>query len=281
MTITVLIENHGDREGRGLESEHGLSLLVDTGRGAFLFDTGASGRFLDNARRLGLDLSGIPCAAISHGHLDHGGGLGTFLEANRRARVFVQRGAFDGHFARRKLAGHRSIGLDPDIHLRHRERFVTVVESAEMLPGVRLEADIPAGRPLPRDTRRFTRRDGVRHLPDDFCHEMMAVVRASDGLAVLTGCSHRGVLNVLETAEQRFPGETISVLVGGFHLMDPGPGRLSEPEEEVAMIGRLLRARDSLRVWTGHRTGSRAIELLQCELGDRIGILSTGQVIEV
>lgn len=281
MTITVLIENHGDREGRGLESEHGLSLLVDAGRGAFLFDTGASGYFLDNARQLGLDLSGIACAAISHGHHDHGGGLGAFLEANSRARVFVPCGAFDGHFARRKLAGYRSIGLDPHIFKRHRERFVTVVESAEMLPGVRLEADIPASRPLPRDTERFYRRDGGRHLPDVFSHEMMAVVRTGGGLVVLTGCSHRGVLNVLEAAEHRFPGETIRALVGGFHLMDQGPGRLAEPKEEVARIGRLLGARDGLRVWTGHCTGSRAVELLQRELGDRIGILSTGQVIEV
>ncbi len=54
MRITVLVDNRDDREARGLASEHGLSLLVDTGAGSFLLDTGTSARFLSNARRLGL-----------------------------------------------------------------------------------------------------------------------------------------------------------------------------------------------------------------------------------
>lgn len=281
MKVTVLIENHDDREGRGLATEHGLALLVDTDGGSFLLDTGASGRFLENARRLGRRIDDVACAAISHGHYDHGGGVRAFLEENPRAPVFVQRGAFEGHYARDGQAARRSIGLEPDLIERHRGRFVFVDESAEMLAGVRLEAAITGAHPLPRDTERFSRAAPTGCEPDDFSHEMMVVVREGGGLVVLSGCSHRGVLNVLEAAERRHPGEPVRALLGGFHLVDPSPGREGEPEREIVRIGRLLRDREGLRVWTGHCTGPRAFAILQRELGDRMGLLSTGTVIEI
>jgi 7,8-dihydropterin-6-yl-methyl-4-(beta-D-ribofuranosyl)aminobenzene 5'-phosphate synthase len=280
MTITVLIENHEDREGRGLASEHGLSLLVDAAAATFLFDTGASGRFLENARRLGRSIENVPCAAISHGHYDHGGGLKTLLEANSRARVFVQRGAFEEHFARDGESDYRSIGLDRSLRAAYEDRFELVDDAVEMLPDVWLVAGIDGAHPLPRDMQRFCRRAGAGYQSDDFSHELMAVVRDGGGLVVLAGCSHRGILNVVETAERRFPGEPIRTLVGGFHLPDPESGKLAETAEEVAAIGRSLRARDGLRVWTGHCSGSRACGILERELGARMTVLSTGMTIE-
>jgi 7,8-dihydropterin-6-yl-methyl-4-(beta-D-ribofuranosyl)aminobenzene 5'-phosphate synthase len=281
MRITVLVDNREDPQGRGLAAEHGLSLLVEVGSGSFLYDTGASSHFLDNARRLGLRIEDVRAAAISHGHYDHGGGLRAFLEANERARVYARPGTFEAHLARRDDGGHRSIGLEPGLFEQHRGRFVTVGDATEALPGFWLLPGIRGGQPVPRDTERFLVPDGAGYRPDDFSHEMIAVVREPGGLVVLTGCSHRGVLDALETAERRFAGEPVHALVGGFHLPDPGPGKPAETEDEVARIGRLLAERDGLRIWTGHCTESRAISILQRELGDRMAVLATGQAIEM
>jgi 7,8-dihydropterin-6-yl-methyl-4-(beta-D-ribofuranosyl)aminobenzene 5'-phosphate synthase len=281
MRITVLVDNREDPQGRGLEAEHGLSLLVDTGAGSFLLDTGASARFLANARRLGARVEEVPCLAISHGHYDHGGGLGAFLEANARARVFIRPGTFDVHLARREDGAYRSIGLEPEFLERHRGRFVTVDGKVEMLPGAWAVPGSRGDHPLPRDTDRFFLSEGSGYRPDDFSHEMLVVVREACGLVVLSGCSHGGVLNILQAAERGFPGEPIRALVGGFHLMDPGPGKLAETEEEIGRIGRHLSQRGGLRVWTGHCTGSRAVGVLKRELGDRVTVLYTGQAIEV
>ena len=84
MKVTVLSEN---TSACGLPSEHGLSLYVETNGRKLLFDTGQGDLFARNAEVLGVDLSAVGLAVISHGHYDHGGGLKTFLSLNDSAPV--------------------------------------------------------------------------------------------------------------------------------------------------------------------------------------------------
>ena len=83
MRVTSLVDNTSHV---GLPGEHGLSLhvLMDDGR-QLLFDMGQRRLFADNAVRLGVDLTAVGWAVVSHGHYDHGGGLRAFLELNSRA----------------------------------------------------------------------------------------------------------------------------------------------------------------------------------------------------
>ena len=90
MKIVTLIENLADSPG--LVAEHGLSLYIDTGDKKILFDTGQSGLFIQNAQKLGVDVSEIDALVISHGHYDHTGGLRPFLEVNKKAKVFAKKG---------------------------------------------------------------------------------------------------------------------------------------------------------------------------------------------
>lgn len=77
MLIKVLIENTAISKDFGCE--HGLSLYIETGDRKILFDVGASELFLENAKKLGVDVSDVDYLVISHGHYDHGGGLRAFL----------------------------------------------------------------------------------------------------------------------------------------------------------------------------------------------------------
>ena len=82
MKICTLMENTAVSEE--FTSSHGLSFYIETKNHRILFDMGPDGSFLENAKKLGIDISGVDFAILSHGHYDHGGGLKAFLEANQR-----------------------------------------------------------------------------------------------------------------------------------------------------------------------------------------------------
>ena len=96
MKIVTLLENTACRED--LTAEHGLSLYIETGAHKILFDAGQTGAFADNAEKLGVDLGKAEFAVLSHGHNDHGGGLGRFLEINETAKIYVNQYAFEPHY---------------------------------------------------------------------------------------------------------------------------------------------------------------------------------------
>ena len=87
-----------------LETEHGLSIILETSCHRVLLDTGASDLFIRNADRLGLDLSEVDYVFISHGHTDHAGGLRHFLNINSKARIIVSPDALTGeYFSKRRF----------------------------------------------------------------------------------------------------------------------------------------------------------------------------------
>ena len=121
MKITVLMENTAVSE-RYL-CRHGLSLYIETQRHKVLFDMGPDASFLENAKRLGVDISQVDVAFLSHGHYDHGGGLSAFLQENSRADVHVQAGVFGKYYAHDAHPKRiRYIGLDSA--LRDHSRLV-------------------------------------------------------------------------------------------------------------------------------------------------------------
>ena len=107
MLVYTLMENQP--AGPGYAAEHGLSLYVQAGGRALLVDMGQGDGFLRNAAALGVDISQVEAAILTHGHYDHGGGLGAFYGANLRAKVYIRREAFAPHY--RADGGY--IGLDP------------------------------------------------------------------------------------------------------------------------------------------------------------------------
>jgi len=90
MRIRTLIENNPHPDRNDLAAENGVSFLIEVNDHVYLSDVGQSGKFADNARSLGLDLSKVEALAISHHHYDHGGGLGRFFSENQYATVYLR-----------------------------------------------------------------------------------------------------------------------------------------------------------------------------------------------
>lgn len=208
--ITVLVENCV--YSHHLRGEHGLSLLIETAEHKILFDTGSSNLFAHNARLLGYDLSEVDYLVLSHGHSDHTGGVKHFLKLNSKAKIVCKREILDP-----KFKGERENGFKYASKISS-DRFVFVDSDTELLPGIFILSSIPITNP--NDTH-FDKFDVLREgtlKPDTFEDELALVLSDQMSYSLVSACSHRGITNILEAAEQQFKSQTLSLLLGGFHI---------------------------------------------------------------
>lgn len=282
MEILSLIENTKPRERKDLCVERGLSLFIRMDGKQILFDTGVKGGFAQNAQALGVDLAAIDLAVISHHHYDHGGGLKTFLEANQKAKVFLRKSKTEQfYFVDYWGLIKRPIGLDASLLQQHPERFVFLNHFTEIMPNGFVLTDIGRNYPVPRGSRHLFAQEGHRRKRDDFSHELMLVLWGKRGLVLLSGCSHHGILNMIEAAMAQFPGEPIRAVIGGFHLIDrPKPESMAGTPEAIQELGRQLLELPVDQIHTCHCTGLKAYPILKETMGSRLDYFQTGQKLE-
>ncbi len=258
MKICVLVEDTSSNAE--LESEHGLSLFIEADGRRILFDTGQTGMFARNAVKLGIDLSLVDLAVISHGHYDHTGGLGTFFDVNDHAPVYVHKRAFE----KRRASDGRDIGMDPG--LLSSGRIVLTGDDHDLGGNMRL-CTCNGKKPLfpSHSGGLLMLRDG-EYVQDDFSHEQYLCIREGGKLAVVSGCSHKGALNIV-----RWLGP--DVLIGGFHFMPldaEGEGGAVLDESAREMAGA------DTQYFTCHCTGVAQFDHLKRILGERIRYVSCG-----
>ena len=260
MKITTLMENTA--RAPWLTAEHGLSLFVEAAGHTFLFDAGQSGAFADNAGRLHVDLRRAEFAVLSHGHYDHGGGMIRFLELNRQAKLYLNEHAFGGHFN----AAGRYIGLSEE--LRRSSRLILTGDEYAIAPGLTLYTCNDRPLALPIESAGLTEQVGEFLLPEEFHHEQSLLVEDNGKRILLSGCAHKGVLNLLEWFHP-------DVFVGGFHFKE-----LSPTDPRLKTWGERMAAYNTV-FYTGHCTGAEQYAVLKEILGERLHALSTGAVFEI
>ena len=273
MKLTVLSENTSVSES--LESEHGLSIYIETTGHHILFDTGAGCIFKRNAEKLGVDLATVDLLVISHGHYDHGGGLRTFLEVNSRAKIFIHKQAFEAHYSKRP-EGVASIGLDET--LLPNERFVFCGDQAVIDENIEIFSRVKAKRLFPSCNAMLLIKRGDEFVPDDFAHEQNLVIQQDGKTMLIAGCAHKGIVNIVDACKDRL-GQYPDYFVGGFHLTGQRENQ-SETPDVVDAIGEYLASTHS-RYFTCHCTGTENYQQLKRTMGEKIQYLSTGVRISI
>ena len=275
MKIITLLENGACDAALG--SAHGLSLYIETPKHRILFDMGPDEQFLSNAEKLGVDLREVDLAILSHGHYDHGGGLEAFCKRNPTAKIYLRKGAFGEYVALEEDESLRYIGLDPALQ-KYADRFVFTDESLWLDEELRLFSDVPDTYGALSASGKLKERQGENLLQDRFLHEQDLLITAEGKTVLVSGCSHRGIVNILRSARALASGE-IDDMIGGFHLFqleegDPAADKLIE------MIGTALLAGETV-YYTGHCTGDYAYEKLNSILGGRLHRVMGGTVLEL
>lgn len=266
MKLTVLIENTTKNE---LLSEHGLSLYLETKNHKILFDSGQSGKFIENAKALQIDLGKVDLFILSHGHYDHGGGLEEFLKINKTALVYAHKNAFDKHYSKRPV-GIKEIGVKkPNIGKRLilNDNFLRIDEELVLF------SKITEKKYYPQSNKSLLIKKNNQFINDDFIHEQNLLIKENNQYFLIAGCAHKGMINIINSARELI-NDDIKVAIGGLHLYSHSLGT-TEPKEKVKEIAKELKSKNII-LYTGHCTGEEAFNILKNEMKDSIKAIYTG-----
>jgi len=265
LKVTVLVTNLGGDPYEG-DGEWGYSALVEVDGHKILYDTGLSADLvLRNAKALKIDLSDVEDVVLSHNHYDHVGGLMSLRrdlsKINPRAmsRVHVGAGVFEPRWSEsgEDRNGLRLIRAE---YLATGGAFVVHDKPTELFPGVWLTGPVPRVNNeknwtpgLSLDTPQGRREDNV---PEDSA----LIFNTGQGMIILTGCAHAGIVNITEYARRIIGNKPIVAMIGGLHLF-------SASDQALAWTGAKLKSYGVLSLLAGHCTGIEATFRLRESIG--------------
>jgi 7,8-dihydropterin-6-yl-methyl-4-(beta-D-ribofuranosyl)aminobenzene 5'-phosphate synthase len=272
MKLSCLVDNTvGSRSP--FWGEHGVAFLIESEDGQILFDTGASGVvLLHNMEAAGMAPESVSALALSHAHDDHTGGLAAFLERRPGLPIYAHPGILRQRFSRRG-GQMRSIGLPLGAEALDRLADLRLSDaSQEMVPGVWTTGEISQRDDLEgRSVHHFVR-EGEAWVPDPYQDDVSLVLEGSEGLVLVCGCCHAGLLNTLAHVRRRFGRDPVAV-VGGTHL-------LNADEAHLRHLVDVLRRLGPPDLYPNHCTGQAAYVVLAQALGDRVAPCLAGTVLE-
>jgi 7,8-dihydropterin-6-yl-methyl-4-(beta-D-ribofuranosyl)aminobenzene 5'-phosphate synthase len=198
LKITIVYDNN--KYDPSLETKWGFSCLVEGLERTILFDTGGdSATLLSNMGKLKIDPAWVDVIILSHIHGDHIGGLSGFLEENGDVTVYLPK-SFPGSFEDEAM----SFGAE----------VVEVSEAEELFSGVYTTGEL-----------------------GNEIKEQSLIITTSQGLVVITGCAHPGVVNIVRKAKEMLVGKPVYLVVGGFHMTGAAISQIESVIEGFRELG--------------------------------------------
>lgn len=271
--IYTLVDDYSGYESPFL-GHHGISFLIEHRGRHILFDTGQSEKpVLYNMSMLGLEPGDIDYIFLSHCHYDHTGGLLGMLKAiKKRVPIIAHPLIFRKHFVMKPYLRHVGIPFSKEEIEKFGELYL-VDEPFQIVEGIYLTGEIRKREDFEKATLDlYTVKDG-KVVRDELLDDMSLVVNIPEGLVIISGCSHAGIVGTIKRAIEITGVREVRAVIGGFHLVDASGDRIRQTIEAFKELG-------VEEVYTGHCTGLRAEAEFLKTYGDRFHKLHSGMVIE-
>lgn len=274
--VRIICLNDNITNSPVLCAKHGLSLYVETSKHKLLFDVGPDDTFFQNANKLEIDLTKVDSVIISHGHYDHGGGLEHFIKLNPQAKIYIRCSAFEPHYSL-ALESNRYIGLESG--LREYPNMIFSDDNVMVDTELSLFSSV-SERKLFSETNKYllAEKNNVI-IPDDFCHEQYLVVTDGEHQILFSGCSHAGIVNIVEKFQKEFQKRSNVTVIGGFHLYDVKSDQY-ENEDHIDAVSDALMA-SGLDYYTCHCTGIKAYERMKNKMREKLSYIAVGDEIVI
>ncbi len=272
--VTTLSENNIGPSSQGLIAEHGLAFYIEAADRRILFDTGQNLVIANNAEVLGIDLVRIDTVVLSHGHYDHTSGIKTLLKCNTGFTLYAHPDVFDAKL-REKGDDYKYIGIPVDRKELEQKGIKIQLDRdpVSIAPGITTTGEIPLDNDFEKVGSIFYLKKGEDYPADTMVDDRAMILDTDQGVVVLLGCTHRGVINTLDHVTQISGRNTIHAIMGGLHL-----GNASG--EKLATVIEHLHAFGLEKIGVGHCTGYKAFAALASEFKDKVFLNVVGNVMQ-
>lgn len=254
-------------------AEWGLSIYVETPDRRILMDTGQGHNNIitHNADVIGVDLNSVDCVLLSHSHQDHTGGLKNVLERRKyigkgqKTDIYCHPQALEEAYVQTPTTGaYWYFGLSHSVRDLERlgANFITSREPVWLTEDIVTSGEIPMTNEYEEVGTNFgVRRNGDIVMDDQIIDEQSLFIKTTEGLIVVLGCAHRGIINTIHFGQKLTGMDDVLMVVGGTHLAGVPQSRMDFTVSELRRV-------KVGRIGVSHCTGMAEAAYLYGEFGD-------------
>ncbi len=273
--LITLSENTSGKPG--LVAEWGLSIFVKANGENILFDTGAGFAALRNAHKLGISLHHGTRIVLSHAHADHTGGLKSVLARIGPTEVISHPAIWEKKYTKRPYEKEAAfIGIPfakKEMELLGAE-FKPSKAPVQLSENIWTTGEIPVRTDFEDIEPIFYVKKSDLLEPDSIPDDLALVIKSKNGLVIILGCGHRGIINTIYQAQKITGEQRIHTVVGGTHLFPK-----TEEQREKALNA--LKSLDIQNIGVSHCTGFEASMKMSQMFGSRFFLNNAGTIFNI
>ena len=267
--LTNIVDNTTQDNSDFIPSD-GLSYLFEFEDKKILFDAGDQGMVLrHNMQLLGIDPKSIDALVLSHGHWDHTFGIEALMHSRGDAPVleiiahpyaFKERRVTKFVLRILALLKYKIYNFGFPIlsrEIREKISLTPVTEPYELSPFLTTIGEISEWKEKPSKIDKLTIKIDKKFVKDELLDDLSLVLKTKEGIVLILGCGHAGVLNICLRAKEIYPDEDIKMIIGGTHLV-----ALTQQEELEYVANKLEEEYNKPLLYFSHCTGKKAIEYM-------------------